>query len=597
MSRRLLSLFGVFVFVWSATASAQEVAEPAGFSLERMRLTPSRTGLLDTEWAAVPRGLTWDVGLWLGYARNPLVLRDADGTRLGSLLQDRVGGSVVAAVSFLDRVQVGLELPVVLLNERPAQVPGVVVGNLASTAGVGVGDLRVMPKVGLLRHEDHGIDLAVLASVEFPTGGGSRYLGSQGFLIQPEVAVSRPFGNVRAALNVGAAFRTSRPHALDLSIGHELISRLALAYRFNQVDTKALPLELGVTALAGFALQQPFQNANQTPVELKAYASYDVLPFMQLFAAGGVGLFRGWGVPDWRALGGLRFFSPVEPPKVAEPDSDGDGLADSVDACPKEAGPVERNGCPVKDRDGDGVVDEDDACPDKAGRKDLKGCPDVDTDGDGIVDRLDKCPKQAEDLDGFEDEDGCPDPDNDGDGVVDTADACPLVVGPVENRGCPDVDTDGDGLVDRLDNCPTEPGPQKNNGCALKQLVVLEAGRVRVLEKVEFKTGSAIIDRKSHKLLDNVVKVLAAHPEITRVRVEGHTDSVGDDTKNLKLSQARAESVKAYLVSKGIKPESLLPVGFGETRPLDSNKTAAGRGRNRRVEFNIINEESSEQSP
>lgn len=321
----------------SNAARAQEVEVPSGFALERMRLTPSRTGLLDTEWGGVPQGLTWDVGLWLGYARNPLVLRDADGVRRGSLLQDRVGGSVVAAVSFLDRFQVGLELPVVLLNERPAQVPGVTVGNLASVAGVGVGDLRVMPKVGLLRHEDHGVDLAVLASVEFPTGGGSRYLGSQGFLIQPEIAVSRPFGNVRAALNVGGAFRTSRPQALDLSVGHELISRLAVAYRFNQVDAAALPLEIGVTGLAGFALQQPFQQANQTPVELKAYASYDVLPFMQLFAAGGVGLFRGWGVPDWRALGGLRFFSPVAPPKVAEPDRDRDGLADSVDACPDEA--------------------------------------------------------------------------------------------------------------------------------------------------------------------------------------------------------------------------------------------------------------------
>ncbi len=402
-----------FVAAISQVAVAQEeVSVPSGFSIERMRLTPSRTGMLDTEWGAMPSGFSWDVGLWVGYARNPLLLRDADGTRVGSLLQDRVGGSVVGAISFLGRIQLGVELPVVFLNERPAQVPGVVLGNLSSVAGVGVGDLRVVPKVGILRHEDHGIDLALLASVEFPTGGGSRYVGSEGFLIQPEVAISRPFGNVKAALNVGAAFRTSRPSALDLRVGHELVSRLALAYRFNQVNPEAVPLEIGVTALAGFALQQPFQNLNQTPVELKLYASYDVLPFMQLFAAGGVGVVRGWGVPDWRALAGLRFFSPVEAAPKGEPDTDGDGLVDSVDQCPREAGPAERQGCPARDSDGDGINDDEDACPTERGIAELKGCPDVDTDGDGIVDRLDRCPQQAEDKDGFQDEDGCPDPDN-----------------------------------------------------------------------------------------------------------------------------------------------------------------------------------------
>lgn len=570
---------------------------PSGFAIERMRLTPSRTGLLDTEWGAVPRGLVWDVGLWAGYERNPLVVRNAAGERLGSLLRDRVGGSVVASLSFLDRLQVGVELPVVFLNERPAQLPGVVIGNLSSVAGAGVGDLRVMPKVGLLRHEDHGVDLAVLASVEFPTGGGSRYLGSKGFVLQPEIALSRPFGNVRAALNVGAAFRTSRPTSIDLQVGHELLTRLAVAYRFNQVDPKALPLELGVTALAGFALRQPFQNANQTPVELKAYGSYDVLPFMQLFAAAGVGLFRGWGVPDWRALAGVRFFSPAEPAKAAEPDSDGDGLADARDACPKEPGPAARNGCPLRDADGDGVEDEADACPLKAGLAELKGCPDADADGDGVVDRFDQCPTQAEDADGFQDSDGCPDPDNDGDGVVDSVDACPLVSGLLENHGCPDVDTDGDGVVDRLDNCPAVAGAKANQGCAVKQLVVLEAGRVRVLEKVEFKTGSAIIERRSYGLLDNVARVLEAHADLAHVRVEGHTDSVGDDAKNLKLSQARAESVKAYLVGKGIAATRLTPQGFGETRPLESNKTADGRSRNRRVEFNVIDDTSQEKSP
>ncbi|MBA3452278.1 MAG: OmpA family protein, partial [Deltaproteobacteria bacterium] len=221
--------------------------------------------------------------------------------------------------------------------------------------------------------------------------------------------------------------------------------------------------------------------------------------------------------------------------------------------------------------------------------QDEDGCPDTlpDTDADGLDDTKDKCPAEAEDKDGFQDEDGCPDADNDADGTMDGADRCPMEAGPAENAGCPDTDSDGDGVVDRLDNCPQEAGAKDNQGCKKKQLVVITKDQLKILDQVYFKTNSANLNKRSNRLLDNMAFVLKAHPEIVRVRVEGHTDDVGNDAKNQILSQARAESVVAYLVNAGVDAGRLEAVGHGEGKPLVEGKSKKARAVNRRVEFNI----------
>lgn len=205
-----------------------------------------------------------------------------------------------------------------------------------------------------------------------------------------------------------------------------------------------------------------------------------------------------------------------------------------------------------------------------------------DTDADGFDDLVDKCKDQAEDKDAFQDEDGCPDPDNDGDGVLDAKDKCPGTTGPVENTGC--------GVVDRLDNCPEEKGTDKNQGCKAKQLVVITKNQLQILDQVKFVTGKATLSPASNKLLDNIARVLLSHLEIWKVKVEGHTDNIGDAAKNMKLSQDRAQSVVNYLVKKGVAPERLEAVGNGDTKPLEDNGTKKGQAANRRVEFNIVNE-------
>ncbi len=308
----------------------------------------------------------------------------------------------------------------------------------------------------------------------------------------------------------------------------------------------------------------------------------------------------------WMSLG-VRFGSYPSHTKVIG-DKDGDGIKDDIDDCPDEAedmdGFQDGDGCPESDNDEDGILDAVDKCPneaeDKDGYMDEDGCPeeDDDTDGDGILNNVDKCPDAPEDKDGFEDEDGCPDVDNDADGVLDVNDKCPLLAedkdGFQDEDGCPDLDNDGDGFPDTTDKCPNEAevinGVEDEDGCPDKgkTKVRITETKIEILEKVFFDSGKAKIKKRSFGLLDQVAAVLKAYPKMTKIRVEGHTDDRGKDASNLKLSQRRAESVVKYLNEKGVDAGRLVAQGFGETQPIASNKSKAGRSSNRRVEFNII---------
>jgi outer membrane protein OmpA-like peptidoglycan-associated protein len=265
------------------------------------------------------------------------------------------------------------------------------------------------------------------------------------------------------------------------------------------------------------------------------------------------------------------------------PDRDGDGIIDSEDACPDQFGKKELHGCP--DKDGDGIIDKDDLCPDVPGLAQFNGCPD--TDGDGIPDPLDSCVT----VPGLAEFHGCP--DTDGDGIPDLQDSCPTVKGPIELHGCPD--TDGDGLIDKDDSCPLVAGPISNKGCPVVQKapvkVELTKEEEEVINKVfknlEFETAKATIRESSYPSLDELANLLKKKPNF-KLLIDGHTDNVGGAAYNLKLSNARANSVKQYLVDKGVDGSRITAKGYGMTKPIASNKTAAGRQKNRRVEFTIV---------
>jgi OOP family OmpA-OmpF porin len=227
------------------------------------------------------------------------------------------------------------------------------------------------------------------------------------------------------------------------------------------------------------------------------------------------------------------------------------------------------------------------------------GC--ADTDQDGVPDPKDTCPNAAEDTDGFKDTDGCPDPDNDEDGIPDAADECgdepEIKNGFKDEDGCPDSvpDADKDGIPDNADKCPTRPenfnGKDDEDGCpdAGVALVEVKEEEIKILQRVEFETGSEKIKgATSFAVLDAVVGVLKANPQIFLIEVAGHTDNAGDPKFNKELSQKRADSVKKYVASKGIAESRLRAAGYGQEKPISENDTAAGKQKNRRVEFNIV---------
>ena len=543
--------------VLSTLAATGSLAQEKGnFPGDRFRMSLSRSGLIDVEWGSPAPHLNWDAGLFLNYSANNLVLyRISDNQRVGSLIGSRLGGSLFGTLGILGWLEVGLELPLVLTQSREPTIMGGTVTSLSALQG-GLGDLRLQPKLRLFSQEDMGFDLALMPSLTFPTGGQSNYRGEPTVTFQPEVVASRAFGQLRAAVNVGGVVR-GQVSFIDDIVGSDLTARLGAGYRFQDDKGNGLPLELDASLFMFTGVTATTYTPNQRGMELRLMAAYTFAERFQVFLGGGVGLLSGWSTPDGRVFAGLRY-----------------GQWDD------RKGP--------KDTDKDGIIDEQDACLEVAGIAENKGCPDKDTDNDTFVDRLDKCPTEKEDFDSFKDDDGCVDADNDDDGVTDAADKCPLEKGVVENRGCPDKDGDEDTVVDRLDNCPNEKGDPKFQGCKTKQLVVISKDKLEILDAVFFKVGSDVIETRSFLLLDNVSRVLNAHPEVEKVRVEGHTDNQGDPNKNLELSDRRAASVKKYLVEKGQVAEGrLVSKGYGDTKPVDDNKTKAGRDKNRRVVFSL----------
>jgi outer membrane protein OmpA-like peptidoglycan-associated protein len=257
------------------------------------------------------------------------------------------------------------------------------------------------------------------------------------------------------------------------------------------------------------------------------------------------------------------------------PDKDGDKIIDSEDKCPDVAGLAEFNGCP--DKDGDKIIDSEDKCPDVAGLPEFGGCPDK--DADKIIDSEDNCPDEA----GLAEFGGCPDKDSDG--SADKDDACPDVAGPKENKGCPWPDTDGDGILDKDDNCPKVFGVIARNGCPEIKEEVKKAITV-AFKNLQFETGKSVIVKTSYPSLDQLAKVMNDDKALM-LKISGHTDNVGVESENLKLSKARAEAIKTYLNKKGIDEKRIKAEGFGSTKPVADNKTTEGRTLNRRVEMAV----------
>lgn len=263
-------------------------------------------------------------------------------------------------------------------------------------------------------------------------------------------------------------------------------------------------------------------------------------------------------------------------------DSDGDGVYDAYDDCPNEPGLKEFNGCP--DTDGDGIPDKDDECPNDAGIPQFNGCPDF--DGDGVPDKEDECPEEP----GLKEFKGCP--DTDGDGIPDKEDDCPNKAGPQKNNGCPWADKDGDGVPDHQDKCPEIPGSKVNQGCPElpTQKVINQLNEYS--KSITFALGKATINKNSEKILKAIAEEMKKYPNV-HFHLSGYTDNTGSPSINLKLSKQRATATLTYLIKEeGVHADRLSAKGQGASNPIASNKTQEGRHKNRRVEIEVIKNQS-----
>jgi uncharacterized repeat protein (TIGR01451 family) len=590
---RLRRLTAVPALAVALTAGAAQ-AQVAQFDLERLDLNPGASASLVTHTGDLLKKGAWRASLTGHYQHEPLVLYRLDtNARLGAVVGSRVTAHVAGAWAPLDWLEVGLQLPIVLWQGGD----DLSAWGVAAPTSTALGTPWLTGRFGLLRERGGApLDLSVQLGLGLPFGSPAAFSNTTPIAFAPRLGVGKTVLDwLRLGGEVGFNLRGAPTDAMSQAVPQRNISSTFL-YGLS-ATTVGDGLRGEVSLRGGVGL-----DGGQGAAELFIGARYPLGKLFEVYAIGGPGFGTLPGNPAFRVLAGVALQPPVDeaPPKpvcdasatdetltrdCGEDDLDGDGVKNAADRCLRVAGVSAYEGCPVPDTDGDGLTDDVDACPTEAGLRERNGCPVRDRDLDGVEDADDACPDEA----GPAERKGCPVRDRDQDGVEDADDACPDEAGPAERRGCPLKDQDGDGVEDAFDNCPTEKGDPANAGCPKKQkqLVIIQADRLVIKEKVFFATGKSTVLPKSFPLLNNVARVLIAHPEVKLVRIEGHTDSQGSRDLNLKLSQARAEAVKAYLVKQKVEAERLKAVGFGPDKPTATNDTPAGREQNRRVEFNF----------
>ncbi len=496
---------------------------------------PSEPGdpLLWTQGTGVQPG--WSGRATLSHALDPLIYEHGDGVQ-----RERV----VAGLSQLD-LQAAYGVGRLLFS---ADLPLALTSSETFPGSAGLGELSLRVRAVALPRSGDAPGLAVSAGVGLPTVTAGPGLGTGGLRGTLGLVVDGEVGPVLLGADLGVEL-SPEAELEQLVVGDALLAHLGAAWALG--DDRGLSLELG-----GQASLHGLGTRGAAPVEVLVGGW---VPAGERWLAR-VGLGRGLtpGVGSTAA----RLVLSIEPrPDLAglDPDPDGDGILTVVDVCPFE--PELVNG--VRDADG---------CPEApavlallgqdGGQSSLPQIPTyTDEDGDGIDLQRDICPNDPEDLDGFEDEDGCPDHDEDEDGIADHLDRCPRVA---ENI---------DGYQDE-DGCPDS---------SSKQVLEYATG-------ITFETASDRLRASSLPVMDQVMAVLWQYPEGT-LRVEGHTDDQGPAQANLDLSSRRCQTIKDWLVERGIEPDRIQVRGFGESRPVDTNTTPEGRARNRRVEITLMHPE------
>ncbi|MEC7983959.1 MAG: OmpA family protein [Myxococcota bacterium] len=600
----MLSLiFGLFV----ATSSAQDA--DGTLDISYFRPPPDGYRYYSVPSATTLRHLQMGVSFWVSYENDPLIFTaagkrvapdvvDVDGDLGDAVIDNRVTSNVQMSLGFFQFLSISVDLPLIfwqsgyqlnalMYDEDPDYlIPS------------GIGDLRFAGKAVLLDRDKLPVGLAFYLPVGTPTGSGGSLFGEESFTYTPtgilefsDNKIRDRSYKIRGSVFGGYHIRAS-DRLLTTDIGNQFVYGLGLAY--HPVGFIEFLMEYnGRTGQEG------------TTAELLGGVKLLGGNAVEINLGGGFGILPGIGTTDMRGIFGVTV-APDFDPRFRDPD--GDGIPEKFDKCPNAAedldGVEDSDGCPDPDNDGDGVEDRADKCPNEAedrdGFQDGDGCPDPDNDGDGIVDVRDRCPNDAETKNGYMDEDGCADlkpiGDTDKDGISDAVDQCPFkeedLDGFEDNDGCPDPDNDNDGVPDYLDQCANAREVYNQvddeDGCPDESdRVRIRQNRIEISQKIFFEFNKSDIRKESDGLLSEIASLILAHPELKRIRIVGHTDDVGGPAFNLKLSQERADMVRATLIMKEVEGDRLVSEGVGETQPLVSGKSESAREKNRRVEFII----------
>lgn len=283
---------------------------------------------------------------------------------------------------------------------------------------------------------------------------------------------------------------------------------------------------------------------------------------------------------------------------LSKPDTDGDGLRDGEEVRTYRTDPLAR------DSDGDDLSDYDEIYSYRTNVLQRDSDSDGLSDGDEVL-KFNTNPLKADtDDDGLNDGEEVQNyhtnplkPDSDGEGLTDGDEVVKYRTDPLRS------DTDGDGLTDADERLKYRTNPlfadtdegglpdgrevsAGTNPLNPKDDVKeqIKIGTPLVLEGVTFETGSTTLTPFARVVLDKIAQGLLENPN-SEIGIYGHTDNQGNPRTNLKLSQDRADAVKAYLVSKGVSPSRIQAKGFGFTKPIADNATPEGRAKNRRIEF------------
>lgn len=502
--------------------------------------------------------------------QRPLIFA-RDGERTGDIVGLRLGLDLALALGIIDGLDLGVAVPAVVFQD------GRTLDNQADLSRTALGDPAAAIKVRLL-DKRHGVGVAARISGVAPFGDPEALAGDDGWRAEGNLALEIPIGyRFDLALNGGYRLR-DRADLGGVRVDDELTLGAAMSWR------AAESVELVTEFTAATPVDDPFGDAVRTPGTLDLFGRFGISDMWSLVVGGGLGLVQGYGAPMARGVLGLQYAPRLH-------DYDGDGIADARDLCRTVAGVPAQLGCrppPVAKVD-----------PRELRRR-------TDRDEDDVPDTVDMCPTLAEDPDGFRDDDGCPDADNDLDLLADVYDADPLGAEDWDDfedaDGIPDLDNDRDGVADGRDVCPSEPGgadgcpgsitPDSAEGSLARAMgphAPLVLGQtIHPSEPIIFEFARPELTVEAGPLVDGMARYLEENPELERIEVGVHVDAMGSRRWKHWLSRARAESVVAALVERGIAAERVFPRGYGPEVPVDTNATKAGRFNNRRVELRAL---------